>query len=209
MASKLSLYNQALVELGSAPIATLADTEERRYALDQVYDGIVAECLEEGYWNFAEKSVEIEYDNSISPTFGYQYAFLIPSDYVRLSAMSANEYYNPPLTQYHTESGYWWADVTPLYVRYISNANDYGLDLSLWPASFEKYVVYALAEAVCMRITQSDTKRETLVRLVDRQKKNARSKDAMNQPSITRPQSNWLNTRFGDGNYRGRRYERA
>lgn len=208
MTTKLALYKSALAALGSAPIAALSDADERRYAIDEVYSDVLNECLEEGQWNFAQKSVEIASNPSVDPTFGFQYAFTQPDDYVRLTGISGSEFFYPPLDRYHTEAGYWWADIDPIYVCYVSSATDYGLDLSKWSNSFARYVYLTLAERVCLRLTQSDNKYEIMMKLADKAKKRAKSNDAMNQPSPVIPQGDWLNSRFGTRSYR-KRGERA
>ena len=56
-ATRLSLYNDALLSVGQAPLATLTDNVEGRNLLDQVWNnGGVNLCLEEAQWEFAMRT---------------------------------------------------------------------------------------------------------------------------------------------------------
>ena len=208
MASKLSLYNQALRELGSRKLASLSEAVETRYHLDDVYDAVLAECLEEGQWNFATRAVEIEHEASIDPAFGFEYAFARPDDFVRLMAISADDTFSAPLQNYTDEANYWLADVSPLYIKYVSNDVGYGMDLGKWPVSFERYVVLTLANRIAPSVTQSETRTDYLFKMARRAKINARSKDAMGQPAGRIVPGSWAQSRFG-GDGISRRYDRG
>lgn len=208
MADKLSLYNQALRELGSRRLASLSEGVESRRYLDDAYDAVLRECLEEGQWNFAVRASEVHASPSVSPAFGYQFAFEKPTDLLRLMGISADERFACPLQQYSDEVGYWWADVDPIYVRYVSLDPAYGMDLSLWPPSFERYAVLALAARICMAITNSETKYDFLLKATRKARINARSKDASGQASPLMPEGSWLSSRWG-GTINSRRYDRA
>lgn len=207
MTSKLSLYNNALMLLGERKLANLTENRESRRALDAAWDdGAVSYCLEQGLWNFAIRSVQIDYSPSIEPDFGYQYAFNKPEDWVRTAAVCSDDRYNNPVTQYTDETGYWWADLQTLYIRFVSDDVSFGNDLSLWPQTFTKFVEAYLAEQICPRITQSDG---TLDRIQKKAKKlliDARSKDAMNEPQRFLPRGSWTSARLGN---LIRRYDRS
>src|SRR3990167_1754361 len=133
-ASKISLYNGALRLLGQTNLEDTDEAREPRYALDDAYDkGAVKQCLEQGVWNFALRSVEIDYDASITPTFGLTRAFAKPSDWVRTAIVSSDEYFRNPLadTEYRDEGGYWYSDLDTMWIQYVSNDAAYGGDLSL------------------------------------------------------------------------------
>ena len=206
--SKLVLYNAALRHIGQRKLSALTEEGEGRRVLDDVYDTAIQYCLEQGQWNFAIRSQEIDYSPSVDPAFGYQYAFEKPDDWVRTTGLSTSEYFNPPLIQYVDENNYWWADVTPLYVRYVSNGTDYGLDLSLWPSTFERAVMLYLAYLIAPTLTNSDEKTDSLEKQFKRALTDARSKDAINDAVAFPPVGSWVNTRAGAG-FTSRRYTRA
>ena len=194
MASKLSLYNDALLILGDRKLASLAEGRDARRALDDAYDQALAYCLEKGFWNFAMRSVQVDSSASVVPTFGYQFAFTKPSDLRRVHSVSANETMDPPLLEYVDETNYWYANSDPLFVRYISDDLAYGGDLSLWPETYANYVAHRLAFRTCNRITgkaPGDDIRVDLKRALS----DARSKDAMDEPPGFPPKGSWVRSR--------------
>jgi len=200
--TKLALYNGALRILGERKLASLTENREPRRVLDGIWDaGAQRYCLEQGQWDFAMRTAAIDYTASITPSFGYQRAFEKPSDFVRLCGMASDEYFNSPLTAYTDEAGYWFADLDVLYVRYISDDTSYGLDLSLWPETFIRYVETYLAAEACMRIMQNQTAAERLEQRLRKRLTDARSKDAMGGPAQFMPQGSWSRARTGGGWY--------
>src|SRR3990167_4602971 len=145
MTTKLLLYNEALVHLGQRRLLSLNDRLDARRALDDVWDSTIAYCLEQGFWNFAIRSALIDASTSVTPSFGYTYAAAKPSDWIRTFEVSVTGRLDQPLLQFNDESGYWYCDYDPIYVRYISNDTAYGFDLSQWPKSYTNYVAHRLA----------------------------------------------------------------
>ena len=210
MASKLEVYNAVLVDhLGERRLASLTENREPRRVLDDIWTNGVTYCLEAALWNFAMRAVEVESSPSIDPTFGFQYAFEKPDDWLRTASLSDNERFDPPLTCYRDETNYWWADSDPLYVTYVSDDTDYGLDLSLWPESFVDYVTAHLARKACKRITGNKTDAGELRKIEAQCKLSAVSRDAMNEAAKFRPLGTWVNARTAGGQYSGQRYRRA
>ena len=97
--------------------------------------------------------------------------------------------------------GYWYSDTYPIYVKYVSNSASYGLDLTLWPSAFTRYVVVALAHRIVNAITQNSADQERLEKLtLPRAKRDALNKDAMNEGSKFRRVSSWNAARRGGNN---------
>lgn len=210
MATRLQCYNSALLLLGERSIASLSENREPRRLLDHVWDvGAIDYCLEQGQWKFATRTVQIDSDPSIDPDFGYQFGFAKPDDFIRTAAVCADGYFNSPVDQYSDEAGYWFADIDPLYVKYVSNDSQFGGDLSLWPQSFVKYFSAYLAGEICEKLTQSATKKAALEKLADDLLKKALSKDAMAGPSVQLPSGSWVRSRRGGGSREGRGNSRS
>ena len=200
MTTRLALYNGALVSfLGAKPLDDLTDDRAERYALDDVWDrGAERAVLQMGQWNFAARSARLEYESSITPTYGYRYAFEKPSDFVRTIAVCSDEYYRYPLREYTDEIGYWWCDLTELYVRFVSDGNTYGGDLSAWPEDFATMAQAYLALRVCKAVSAAD-KYDSLREEHKSLLSTARSTDAMEQPSPRQPQGSWSRARLAGG----------
>jgi hypothetical protein len=207
VASKLSLYNDALLLCGERPLATLTDSVEGRRLLDQVYDnGGVDYCLTQGQWYFALRTQLIDYDPSEDPQFGFTYAFTQPSDWLLTSAISADEYLRTPLTEYQHADGYWYADITPLYVRYVSNDAQYGGDLSSWPVPFKEFVAAYFASKIVYSISKDADRREMVRDLLKKAEHDAKNHSMNTQPPSFLPAGSWASSRRGGrGSERGNR----
>lgn len=194
MASKLELYNDALLILGERKLASLTEAREPRRALDDAYDKSLDYCLEQGFFNFAMRAVQIDSSASVVPTFGYQYAFTKPTDFIRMYRQSANPQLDPPLLDIVDEPNYWFANIDPLYVKYVSDSTAYGKDLSLWPETFADYVAMRLALKTCKRITGKEPD-DVLIKGEKKARVDARGKDAMNEPPGFAPTGTWVGSR--------------
>jgi len=189
--SRLSIYNGALEKIG-----------ERRIA-----------CLEQGQWKFAMRAQMLDYDTALTTEFGYRRGFTKPSDWVATSAVCADEYYNTPVTRYRDEVGVVWCDLDRIYVRFVSNHADYGLDLSRWPASFTEYVKTYFASRICLKATGDKELTLAFVKdrgLVHQAHLTAVNRDAQNDPPKFPAAGNWVlsrrgtNSQWRDGGSRNR-----
>lgn len=209
MTTRLELYNAALLICGESFLASLSEDREPRHLLDHVWDNDgVKQCLEAGQWKFGMRAVRLDYDPSIAPDFGYQRAFEKPTDWCATSAICTDEYFQVPLTRYIDETGYWFADLDELYVRYVSNDAAFGGDLSLWPAKFADYVAHFFAGKIILKLTSDKEKREAILHpkrgLLARSLKMAKSHDAMAGPTTFPAQGAWSSARRAGGGRRDR-----
>ncbi len=205
--SKLSLYQGALLNLSVEKLSGISEDIEPRHVMDRVWDNQLRDrVLQMGQWNFATRSVKLESSTSTTPTFGYQYAFDKATDFVRTIGVCQDEYFNVPLTRYVDEASWWFSDLDPIYVRYISNDTSYGYDYSLWPPNFSEFVEYYMAYKTGGRIKgQYDIK--ALKESMKEALKAARSTDAMESPARFSPLGSWARSRQGRrGDDRGSRH---
>lgn len=201
--TKLEIYTGTLLELGERRLTSLSEDREPRRVLDDAYDGILAECLQESGWNFAIRTVQIAADTGLSSSFGYTKVFGKPADWVRTEFLSVSENFNSPLIEYSDEGAYWLANVDPLYIRYVSNDPSYGLDLSKWGALYTKYVILSLASQVCIRITQDKSMKDRLDKEQLKAKRKALNKNGAAHPPRFMPQGTFVLSRQGRTNRRG------
>lgn len=200
MTDKLSLYKGALRCLGETTISTLADDTPSRYTLDEIWDsGIRDLALQSGYWDFATRTVRIEYDPAIEPDFGYTRAFSKPDDWLRTARISANESFDPPLNDFRDEGGYWFSYYDTLYISHISNDADYGYDIASWPINFVRYFEALMAAEGAERITQNRVKKGDIINIAEGLLSKAKSVDAMNGPVEFSPMGSWASSRMSSG----------
>lgn len=200
MASQLQIYNDALLMCGERFLGSLTENREPRRLLDNVWSGGgVKFCLEQGQWIFAMAGCRIDYDPSISPTFGYNCAFQKPDDWLLTSAVCSDEFFNQPLTRYTDEGGFWYTDLQTIYVKYVSILPNYGMNLGAWPESFNKYVVSYFASRIIRRISQSEVEEQRIIQMTAQLLKEAKSASAMAGPTKFPPPGNWSRSRMRNG----------
>lgn len=202
MAAKLTSYNAALGHLEQRRLASLTENREPRRVLDDYWDKVVAYCLARESWNFSYRAVQVDHDDAITPGFGYSYAFRIPDDWLRTRNLSASPNLTPPLLQFAEEAGFWYANVTPLFVQYNSNDVQYGMNLGAWPEPFADYVEKRLAALACKRITGSVELLQGpdgLLKAEHKARRVAASLCAMNEPIGFAPPGAWSQSRRGFG----------
>lgn len=208
MPTILSVKNMALIQMKASPLADVSETNEASLVLDTLWDEVLKEMLEAGFWKFAMRTVEITEDNDVSPAFGMAYAFNMPDDWVRTYLVSLSETMDPPLDPYEEEANLLFADATPLYLRYVSNADpDFGGDLDRWTARFTKAMAFKLAtRAAPKAMGASDSALERLRKDEEMAVLEALGFEAQREPAKRPPAGRWVSQRF---RYPFRDYRRA
>ena len=199
MATKLGLYNNALLSLGERPLADLTEATESRRVLDAVYDDVLLECLEHADWKFATETVKLDADTGVSPGFGSMTeVFLKPSDWVRTVKISHDEDFSSADLLYDDEADtYISAATTPIYMKYVSSDTGLGLDLAKYPPNYRRYVELELAARVCRRLTQGREDLEDMIVLRDKAKRHAENRDAMDKSQGRKPpMGDWNRSRL-------------
>ncbi len=212
MTTKLGLFNAALLECKERELASLSEDIAARRLLDRAWaasGGCVDYCLGQGEWRFATRTIELASTTSVTPDFGYRLAFDKPSDHVRTVKVCSDEYQQVPLLAYSQEQSYFFADVDPIYLSYVSNDASYGGDYSLWSAEFVRYVELYLATKIMGKLSQSEEEKKTLFAYMGRALLEAKSSNAKEGPTVFPPQGAWVSARLGRGATRRDRGSRS
>lgn len=205
MASKLGLYQRACVILEERVVRDLEENRPVRRRLDAVWDnGGVKRCLEEANWNFAMRDARFYRDPSVQPEYGLQYAFTKPDDWARTYMIASDGSFSPNalLRNRDDKAGYWFADVDPLYARYVSDDEEFGGDLSRWTEKFTEYVAHEFAWSVAGAQTGSTSKKESIGLDRDKACKKAKANDALEDAPKNMPTGGWARARGGGGGSR-------
>ena len=196
MTDQLSIYNGALLLCGERFLGSLTENREPRRLLDRVWSSNgVKTCLEQGQWNFATRTVQIDYDPSIEPSFGYNRAFGKPGDWVITMGQCSDEYFRQPLTRCVDEANYWYSDLDTMYVRYVSNDLNYGMNLNKWPDSFREYVEHFFASKIILKLSNSQEELAAIEKLMEKKLKTAKNKAAMAEPTSFPATGSWSKSR--------------
>jgi hypothetical protein len=201
MTDKLTLYNRALGHLQERRLASLSEAREPRRVLDDIWADETAYCLERHLWqDFASRVVQADASVTTVPTFGFNQAFVVPPDWVRTRKLSSVATFEPPLLQVTMEAGFWYTNITPIFVDYISNDPLYGMNIGGWPPSFANFVALRLARVAAGRIANKAELLQGpdgLLKQEDKARKVAMGICAMNEAVAFPPQSSWVRSRRG------------
>lgn len=197
MADKLGVWNQALIHLEAAPIATLTDQVTAVNVFGNAWTGVVEEAFNEGDWNFAKKSATLVESGTGSASVGYSYVYDYPDDYLRTVTVSLTTSFNDPYTGYIDEGGYLHTNFGPVYLRYIRNDLVDDADVGEWPTMFWRYVAAKLAYETCGRLTQGTSLKAELSKVADKALRKAKSVDARQERNKPRNEGSWMRARHG------------
>lgn len=190
-ASRLSIYNGALRWLEERKLMSLTENREPRRYMDDEFDENNLFCLAEGNWNFAIKEVQMGPEETAIPNFGFNFAFKKPLDWNHTYQVSGNEGFDPLLRHYTDEHGFWYSNSPILYVRYVSQDPNYGLNMGLWSPSFVQYVEARLAWLCAGRLKQKQNLIDRLAKLVKTTRAEAISTDSQDLPPGKVPYGTW------------------
>lgn len=201
MASKLGLYNGALLIQGERKLGSLSEDRAPRRRLDSVWDdGGVRYCLAQGLWNFAICTVALTNSPSVEPDFGYLYAFDKPVDWVRTARVSDDEGFCNSRLDFVDEGAYLFANTDTLYAKYVSDDVQFGGDLSLWAEGFNSYAQHYFSWKTSKAQTGSAADKEQIGKDMKRELAKARVTDAMDEAAQFIPTGAWMRARRGSRN---------
>ncbi|NSY17263.1 hypothetical protein [Neorhizobium sp. AL 9.2.2] len=173
MASRLGIYQSALMKIGSPRLLDLSENVASRKTIDAVYADCVEFCLELGTWDWGTRTVSLYSSTDIDPIFGYEHAIEKPGDIKKVVAISSEPTLTDPLQNHTEDAQCWYTFCSPLYVSYVSNDPAYGLNIGAWTEAFADLVAIRIAIVTCETITQSTAKLDELKRDFRTAKSNA------------------------------------
>ena len=179
--TQLVLYNIALYAVGERNVASTDEDREPKRLLDEIWtrgaNGAVGYALEQGQWLFASRTQALTASTSVTPSFGFSFAFGKPTDMTRLTNISTSADFGTDLFYYRFESTSIYSNSSLIWVEYTSNSTVYGNNLSLWPETFTMWMGHWLATQMAPRL-KNDLDLEDLTRRTNQLLISARLKDA-------------------------------
>lgn len=197
MADRLTIYRDAARLLGDQRIASLTEESPTRKAMDDAWRPTIDWLLARGMWNFAIRSVELSQDDDVEPLFGYQYAFSKPSDWVRTVSISGDPTFRAGFLDYEDETNYWYTDADPLYVRYVSDDDQFGYNVGEWRQPFAKAVATRLAFECGLPISGDKSNRNDMETLAEKRLREAKTLDAVDERVRVSPPGRLTGARLG------------
>jgi hypothetical protein len=195
MPTKLGIYQEALRIIGSTRLSAIDDDVESRYVLDDAWADSVDTAQEEGFWNFATNTASVTGTGGSShPSF--EYSFTKPTGWLRTVAISGAPNFMSEV-QYVDEQGTLYANVSPIYIRYIDSRAFDDDDISTWPRWFAALVAARLAMDVCEVLTKSNVAVEKTIQVYSDRVSEAKNRDAQDQAQQRRAYGSWVKSLVG------------
>ncbi len=194
MADKIDVINSALRRIGASRISDPNEPVKNANVARDIYDDILEDLLRSNFWNFATRRIELAQLSEV-PTFEFDYAYALPSDWLRTVSVHPNGDGYQSIINYKEENvgdqNVILASTEELFMRYIALVTD----VNLWSADFKQAMILALARDLAIPISSSNELREQMDTAARKALAKARSTDAMGSTPERRPRGTWIRNR--------------
>lgn len=185
MASLIQIANQALLRVGEEPITALTDNSEQAIAVNASWPFVRPEVLRAHSWNCATERALLP-ALVAAPDWGFATAYQLPADC--LWVVEANT-----TADWRIEGRHLLADTTgQLGIRYVKDETD----TSQYDGLLAQVMVLRLAAEVVERLTNSRTKRESLLLEYEDKLMEARGVDGEEGSPAEMEESDWITVRY-------------
>lgn len=192
MATKLSVFNDALGMLGQTLLESADEEGEDGDVLRGHWDSAVTLCHEKTSWDHAKvrhKCARL----SATPTFGYTYYYAIPADCLRILRVSETGEETDDLLDYRIENNRLATDVETVYIVYVSEtAKD---SPGKWSESFAHFVATEIAVRSAPKLNPSS--KEDALKERKKALSDAIGLDATQNPIRERRHGSWARAARG------------
>ena len=195
MPSEIEIINVALRKIGAETIDARTDGSANAEKVDDIYDEVRDALLRSHPWNFATKRQKLA-RLSTAPTFGFDYAYGVPSDWLRTISVHDNDAgvstMNYRMEQVANQRCI-VADAEDCYMRYVAQVTD----PNLMAADFRRALIVNLAMDLALPIASSNVMMKAMTEEFGPVLAKAKSTDAMGGFPEPRPRGSWADSRGG------------
>lgn len=154
MPSQVDICNMALISIGGTPITSITDNNKSARALLAAWDMCRQALLRLHPWNFAKKQVELaELDDDDVPLFGYDNAFALPTDCLRVLKIDQEQSSHKIYNQDGVKALF--TDDSTVKLEYVADITD--------PNMFDSAFVMALSMFLAATVAPSVTENERYI----------------------------------------------
>lgn len=190
MSSVTEICNRALQKLGAKRITSIDENSTAAQELRVAYEPVRDACLMEHRWGFAIERIEIAADEP-NPTWGRENSFTLPADCLLVIAPypeQDNVYRDWVIEGRKIISN----NSAPIYVRYIKKITD----PQQMNILFREALAAKLAFELCEKLTQSNSKKESLRLDYDEVIAKAKKQSAIQSVPIVSADDTWTAVRI-------------
>lgn len=185
MASEVDICNLALQRLGAKSITSLTENSKNARECNRIYAHARDSELRAHPWAFARKRVQLA-ASSTAPTFGFDNAFPLPADYLRILPTAAQEDFQIEDRSILTDDG---SPLDVIYIKRVTDPNEFD-------QLFSDLLVSRIALDMAEIITQSKNKIEIANTRYTLLKREARKINAFEGPAQEPGESTWVTARL-------------
>lgn len=193
--SQTALVNYAARLVAASRITALTDGTKNANVAQDIYAICLDDLLASHNWNFATRRAKLARSSS-TPTFGYDYAYVLPSDWLKTVSVHDNDNGDGTVDAKEEEvagQGVICASVEDLYLVYVGTVTD----VNRMPAKFRMAFVTALARDIAIAIADSNAIRDYFDGRARKALLAAQSVDAQGSAPEKRPAGSWVTSRGG------------
>lgn len=147
----LGVYNSALYLAGQRRLSTITEARESRYILDDIVAlAAVENCLEIAQPTFARETNMLALSATSGADHGLDQVFDLPSDYISLLGVFADDKLDQPVSRYLLEGRTISCEFSTVYIRFMSSTK--ATVYADWSPTFARVVSAFLAKELTKRI---------------------------------------------------------
>lgn len=196
MATEVGICNSALSKLGNNRIISLTEGTPAANLCVEQYEKMRDELLRGHDWNFAASRVKLG-QAAAAPAFGYDFQYVLPSDWMRTISVHPADNERLHLRDYKTESTaaegrVLLTDEPDVYIRYVRKITD----TNLMDPAFREALAFRLAMELAAPLAKSGSMRDRMVAGFDDALVTAKSIDGQDDPPQMPPDGSWVTDRF-------------
>lgn len=202
MATSTDIVNVALRRIGATRIASLAtDGSKEGIAGRDLYDPARRMLLVSHNWNFATKRVMRSSSTAAhigtAPAFGYDYAYILPDDFLRMVSVHPDES-DRGTVEYRLETQdeddrVLMCSATSVYLKYIYDVED----VAVMSEAFRDTLAWMLARDFAAALSKSTAAAEMAEGMYRRQLSRAKSIDGVEDFPDRMATGSWATERWG------------
>ncbi len=180
----VEICNAALGRLGVETITALADSNPRARLCNILYDKRRDTLLRMHPWNFATVRDSLTED-ATAPDHGYTRRYELPTGCLHVRTIDSE-------LPWEVESGFILTDDPECLIKYTARVTD----VELFDVCFSEMLAIDLAHEMCMPLTGSASRKESLKEDLKRALQEARSMNAFEKSPPVVIADKWLNARY-------------
>ena len=170
--SNIELCSKALNKIGANSITSFEDDSVESEICESIYLTLKQKLLSLYSWSFATKTTQL-LNSDIVQKYGYNYAYVLPIDFLRAIKISSCE-------KYKIAGNYLFSNQENIELEYIAD-----VDEEYFSPLFVSSFIYLLAAELSISLLNDTSRYALFYRLFNSEIKEAKSVDSMQQSNKT------------------------